>query len=244
MQEFSELLSDNRSGSVAIVSSFLRFLESSPENIEEKIELMKKAFPDMILVRSICDIIKSQYGKREFNLSAIKERFFDSQNMLIAKAVSVLKKYDSFATISSSGDIYNTLKRIAQQKKLKVVLSIGEPAKEGVLQAKKLAASGIRVSLVPDAALAGFVKDTDAIILGADGVGDSCFINKIGSFPLLLAAEYYKKPAYIIANRLKYSDNLSVSSADSQEPGKNSENICSKNFYFEKIPLMAKWIHQ
>lgn len=244
MQEFSELLSDNRRGSVAIVSSFLRLLESNPENIQEKIGLMKEAFPDMILVRSICDIIESEYGKRGFNLPAIKKRFLDSQNMLIAKAVSVLQKYDSFATISSSGDIYNTLERIAQQKKLKVVLSIGEPAEEGVLQAKRLAASDIRVNLVLDAALAGLVNDVDAVILGADGVSDSCFINKIGSFPLLLAAEYYKKPAYIIANRLKYSDDLSVSSANLQEPGKKSGNICCKNFYFEKIPLMAKWIHQ
>ena len=243
MKELDKLLSDKKSGSVAIAISFLNLIESCPSDIEKKIKLIKEAFPEMTLVKSVCHKIETAITEGT-DLSLLKRSFLSSQDTLIEKAFSMLNRYDSFITISSSGDVYETLKRIAANKTIRVFISIGEPAKEGIFQAERLAKSGVKVTIVADAALAGFVKYADAVVMGADTVGKAGFINKIGSFPLLLASEYYKKPAYVIANKLKYSDNLPLSKKDSKKLGCDSENIHYENLYFEKIPLMAEWIHQ
>ncbi len=241
---FDLILADNKSGSAAIIEQFLELLERDPEDIRQKVVKLKNKFSEMAIVQSICNIIENQLDENRLDLSAVKRLFYESKKALIKNAVSILSRYNSFVTISSSSDVYDSLSMIAESKKIRVLLSISEPAKEGIFQAKRMANCGIDVTLTVDAAMAYLTKDYEAVVVGADAVGDSSFVNKIGSFSLILAANYYNKPAYIIANMLKKSSKLFVNEKDPMEVGYDSANIHYKNFYFEEVPLLAQWIHQ
>ncbi len=238
------ILADNKSGSTAIVGGFLELLERDPENIRQKVDRLKNKFSEMAIIQSICSIIENQLDENRLDLSAVKQLFYESKKALVKNSVLILSKYNSFVTISSSSDVYDSLSMIAESKEIRVLLSISEPAREGIFQAERMANCGINVVLTTDAAMANLIKDYEVVVMGADAVGDSSFVNKIGSFSLILAANYYNKPAYVIANMLKKSSKLFVNEKDPMEVGCDSPNIQYKNFYFEEVPLLAQWIHQ
>jgi len=70
-----------------------------------------------------------------------------------------------------------------------VTVAESRPGGEGVGVAEALAADGLDVTLAGDAAVPGLVADADAVLVGADAVHpDGTVVNKVGTFPLALAA--------------------------------------------------------
>jgi translation initiation factor eIF-2B subunit delta len=87
---------------------------------------------------------------------------------------------------------------------LTVIASQSHPGEEGIGLATALAERGIGVVLVSDAACGLFVRDADAVLIGADSVSASAgVVNKIGTFPLALAAREAHVPVYVCCETLK-----------------------------------------
>ncbi len=69
------------------------------------------------------------------------------------------------------------------------------PGGEGVELARQLRRAGRSVSLVPDSGLAWAIRESDAVLVGADAVTlDPCLFNKVGSLYAALAASRFGKP--------------------------------------------------
>ncbi|MFQ5810510.1 MAG: translation initiation factor eIF-2B [Armatimonadota bacterium] len=77
------------------------------------------------------------------------------------------------------------------------------PMLEGVALAGQLAAEGIRVTLIADAAAAGCLAQVDAVGIGADGITPGGLVNKVGTYPLALAAARAGVPVYALCGSEK-----------------------------------------
>ncbi len=104
-------------------------------------------------------------------------------------------------TLSRSGTVLSVLRALHQVgREFEVLVGEGRPEGEGVSLARDLAADGIRATVVVDAALPALAAGGPAppplratprervVLLGADAITGTFFINKVGSYPLALAA--------------------------------------------------------
>jgi translation initiation factor eIF-2B subunit delta len=85
-------------------------------------------------------------------------------------------------------------------KGIRVICSEGRPALEGVRLAEALAVASVPVELCVDAALPGRAAEADVVLVGADAVTETWAINKIGTYPLALAANATGRPFYLAAS--------------------------------------------
>jgi hypothetical protein len=88
---------------------------------------------------------------------------------------------------------------------LSVIVCESRPLCEGVTLARRLAAAGLDVTLVTDAQAGVFVREADAVLLGADAVTPQGVVNKAGSLLLALAARAAGVPVLAVATTLKVS---------------------------------------
>ena len=147
------------------------------------------------------------------------------------------------ATLSASGAVFAAFERAQQDgRRPGALVAESRPLFEGRDTAAKLAARGIPVWLVADAALPLLLSQATAVWFGADAVTDRGVINKIGSFAIALAAREHSVPVYAIATRRKF---LPASTAalriDEMPPeevwNEAPETVKPRNLYFELVPL-------
>jgi translation initiation factor 2B subunit (eIF-2B alpha/beta/delta family) len=128
-------------------------------------------------------------------------------------------------------------------KGIRVLCSEGRPALEGVRLAEALAAAAAPVQLCADAALPALVGEADLVLVGADAVVEAGAINKIGTYPLALAAKAMGRPFYIAAslNKLLPPSLEPLLRIPDRPPGEIWVGKLGKlkvyNRYFEVTPL-------
>jgi translation initiation factor 2B subunit (eIF-2B alpha/beta/delta family) len=147
------------------------------------------------------------------------------------------------ATLSSSAIVREAF-RAAQRagREPRALVAEGRPRFEGRVLAAALAAAGIPVWLVADAALPLLLSHAAQLWLGADAVTEAGVVNKIGSFAAALAAREHSVACYALAGRRKFLPAatpalriLEMPPAelwDSPAPG-----VQPRNVYFELVPM-------
>ncbi|MGH7427294.1 MAG: translation initiation factor eIF-2B [Candidatus Methylomirabilaceae bacterium] len=128
-------------------------------------------------------------------------------------------------------------------KGVRVICSEGRPASEGIRLAEALAAAGVPVDLCVDAALPSLVAEADAVLVGADAVLEAGVINKIGTYPLALAANATARPFYFAASldKLLPPSLVPLLRIPDRPPEEiweaRHESLHVRNRYFEITPL-------
>jgi translation initiation factor 2B subunit (eIF-2B alpha/beta/delta family) len=146
-------------------------------------------------------------------------------------------------TLSYSSSVVVAINAIRATRVLHVSCSESRPAQEGRRLAADLVAVGTSVDFFTDAAIAHALDSADAVIVGADAVGPTWFLNKCGTRMLAAAATQQGVPVYVVATRDKFvghqlAGRLLVRSGDAREvwdvapPG-----VAVRNPYFESTPL-------
>ena len=148
-------------------------------------------------------------------------------------------------TFSMSGTVVRVLRKLAEASPhpLRVSCSEGRPALEGRQLASILHAEGIAVDFYTDAALGGVLEAADLLLLGADAIGPTAWINKAGTQSLVAAAHVRGLPVHVVTT----SDKLVMPSLWPRlavRHGPPAEvwdappaGIRVHNPYFESIPL-------
>lgn len=128
-------------------------------------------------------------------------------------------------------------------KAIRILCSEGRPALEGVRLAEALAAASAPVELCVDAALPGLVREADLVLVGADAMIEDGAINKIGTYPLALAAKAIGRPFYIAASldKLLPPSLVPLLRIPDRPPGEvweaKHKTLQVRNRYFEITPL-------
>lgn len=146
-------------------------------------------------------------------------------------------------TISKSRPVEMTIRLAAAEQDVLVSCAEGRPAKEGRDLARALADTGIQVDLYSDAGIASVVASADALLVGADAISSTSFINKVGTSALCALAAATGRPAYVLVGREKILPD-DVFGALTLRPGGPHEvwrepvpGVHVRNPYFEVIPL-------
>lgn len=125
--------------------------------------------------------------------------------LTVRHAAPLVRSRSLVLTYSNSTAVRLALWRaMAAGRRFEVVCSESRPMREGVTFARRLAALGIPVHLVVDAALAEWIERANLVLLGADAVMPDVVANKVGTEPLLHAARRAGVPAYMLADSSKW----------------------------------------
>ena len=149
-------------------------------------------------------------------------------------------------THSRSGTVERVLVELAgAPSELKgVIVTQSHPGDEGVATARALAGAGLPVTLVADAAVGLMVGEAGCVALGADSVRpDGSLVNKIGSYPLALAARAAGVPVYTLCETLKVAPEgwpLVLEEMDPKELlPEPAAGVAVRNVYFDLTPASA-----
>jgi translation initiation factor 2B subunit (eIF-2B alpha/beta/delta family) len=147
------------------------------------------------------------------------------------------------ATLSASGVVRDALFAAqAAGREPRVLIAESRPGFEGRGLAAALAARGLPVWLVVDAALPLLLSQVHMVWLGADAVVDHGLLNKIGSYAAALAAREHSVPVYALASRRKFLPATTRALRIAEMPPEEvwdaaPETVKPRNVYFELVPL-------
>ncbi len=195
---------------------------------------------ELILTLSVEELAEFTKEKaEEFNYNSLYsiQQIAQHGEKLIEDGFKVL-------TFSASGSILAILKKAKEEEKsFEVMACESRPMHEGRLLARFLGNAKIPVTLIADAAMGVFAPKVDLILVGADSISETSFVNKIGTFCLCLLSKEYQVPLYVACERSKFISTAWLPvSFDQGDPREILEeellNVKVENPYFEKIPLL------
>lgn len=85
-----------------------------------------------------------------------------------------------------------------------VLCTESRPQCEGRALAERLAQAGGETRLVVDALAPSMTKEADLVLVGADSVSTQGLTNKVGTYPLALAARAHQVPFYVLCGTEKF----------------------------------------
>lgn len=154
------------------------------------------------------------------------------------------RRHRTLLTYSYSSTVFAALVAAQKAGRLeRVILSESRPLYEGRLLAERLAAQGVAVTLVIDAALGEQVGVADAVAVGADTVLEGTYVNKAGTRLLQEQARAAGKPFLVLADTAKFLPPAlarfhRIEEKPAQEIWREApERVTVVNRYFEFIPL-------
>jgi translation initiation factor eIF-2B subunit delta len=165
------------------------------------------------------------------------ERLESAADGMTAAARGVIPR-DTLITLTYSSAVIEVLSRLRPRR---VIVSESRPLYEGQRTARALAGQGISLTLITEAQMALFVREAEAVVVGADSVQpDGSLVNKVGTHLLALAARAEKVPVYVLADTLKVAA-PSQPKRFAAEEGKRQEVsrqrwLEVRNVYFEVTP--------
>lgn len=155
----------------------------------------------------------------------------------------------TIVTCSGSSVVKRTLLALARLANVRVRCAESRPRLEGAALARDLSAvDGLDVEMFTDAGISTAVPGADALMVGADAVGEAQFVNKAGTAALCALAVHSGVPVYVLAGRekrlppalftrvaLKPGPPHGILLCGSSDVVTTSVTLC--NPYFERIPL-------
>ena len=146
-------------------------------------------------------------------------------------------------THSRSGTVEQVLTTLAASDGAgrKIIVTTSQPGGEGFASARALAAAGWRVTLIADAAMGLAMSQAGCVVLGADSVrGDGSLVNKVGSYPIALAARAAHIPVYVLCESLKIAPANWPLTLEEMEPSELLPDpiagVSARNIYFDVTP--------
>ncbi len=200
----------------------LDFIEDLPKDERDILKIKK------LVLQEIQDI-RSETVQRHKSILKFGARLVMDQHTIL--------------THSSSRMVESILQEAKRLKKhFRVICTEGRPLFEGREMAKRLAKSGIKTKLIPDADLSRAAQEANFIITGTNRVTETSFINKTGTMTAAVVAREFNTPYYIALDTAKILPKRTypakfVSENEKEILEKRVANLSADNFYFEEIPL-------
>ena len=175
-------------------------------------------------VKALCERIIGEIRSRQLNL--------------VGHAIHCLSKANIIMTLSRSSAVLEVFKNLPQSP-LGFIVCESRPACEGKTLATELASSDVSVEYIVDATIGNHIQQADAVVVGADAIlADGKVVNKCGTSLLALAAKYFKRPLYVIADSSKCftfnADDLTLEEMPAAElSAPESPWVYPHNFYFD-----------
>lgn len=223
-----ELISDNYSGSAAILEKIIRSIQTyinsrqiDPDYLRTSLDTVVSHFPDLAVLhhfmQQFFDLLDQAQEKQwsEEKMIDRVERFIREYTLTwsesIGQAAEKMERLVQFGNKkvllhSNSSSIHVLFEHLANHKLFpSVYQTMSGPVFEGKLQARALSDLGCKVHFINEAAIGRFINEIDFAVVGANNVFSDGFTNKIGTYPIALVCREAGKPFYVICDSRKRS---------------------------------------
>lgn len=252
--EILRIGADQSSGATTLVLAGLGVLRSvarDPARLREAARMLCALQPSMAGFRTAAALAVTA-SRPSADLDGLAQRLRRSAAAIARFAVPLIALRRSstnaslsVVTCSRSALVEQTLVELARSARLIVRCAESRPGAEGVRLAEALAGRGIPVELYGDAGIGSAVPDSDAVVVGADAVTGSAFINKAGTAALAALASSLGRPVVVLAGREKVLPEAIFAVLRPVEglPGTaGGDGISLRNPLFERVPI--SWADQ
>ena len=259
--ELKSLVYDNTSGAREIAQRSLLLLQKtamSSANVTPAALLDELAEVSMRVLRSKPEMAPVFQALNRFLLDAEAEEaqasdvdhigsLKEALRQTAGHAQGLMKNGGVILTHSRSSSVLEALKLAKTRGQLfDVIVTESRPMLEGRTLARELAEDQIPVRFVVDALAATAVRGCDRVLVGADAVTQTDFINKAGTHALALAAKDAGVPINLLADTgkawvKKLDPNLGLLQGRTRDPKEVWDHpplgIEVLNLYFDLTPL-------
>lgn len=159
-----------------------------------------------------------QLVSRGGELSACKRLVLERASEYIKNSENAVKKIagfganlirdgDTILTHSYSSTVLQILRSVKRSgKHVEIIVTESRPKLEGRELASELLKEKIPITLIIDAAICTVIDKVDKVLVGADSIfADGSIINKVGTFPIALAARLNNIPFIVAAESSKFN---------------------------------------
>jgi len=180
---------------------------------ERIMHVTEQRWPDAAALRAVV-IAEAQAIQRE-DIEACR-RIGDFGAELVPASATVLTHCNAGALATGGyGTALGVIRSaVSQGKQVRVIADETRPLLQGArLTAWELSEDGIEVAVIPDSSAASWLRrgEVDLVIVGADRVArNGDFANKIGTYPLALAAHEHGVPFYAAAPLSSFDPHLNT----------------------------------
>ncbi|MBW6491411.1 MAG: hypothetical protein K0B15_09495 [Lentimicrobium sp.] len=223
-----ELISDNYSGSAAILEKIIKSIrtylngnEIDAAYLHENLTKVTNHFPDLAVLHHFLQqffYLIEEVQVNDLNLEKSKkkiEHFIDdytgqwkeSIDMASEKMARLVDFHNKKILLhSNSYTIHVLFEHLANHHIFpSVYQTMSGPVFEGKLEARLLSDLGCKVHLINEAAIGRFINEIDFAVVGADNVFVDGFTNKIGTYPIALVCREAGKKFYVLSDSRKRS---------------------------------------
>ncbi len=154
---------------------------------------------------SLYNCMKPVKEKRSLQgIDAVLKHLVKAQEWLAYNGSKLIKNNMLLMTHCHSSSVLNIFKKAkGDHRDFKVVVSETRPRMQGLKTAKELVEMGVPIYYIVDSAGPFLVSQCDMVIVGADAVRADGVLNKIGTYPIALAAREAGIPFYVAASKDK-----------------------------------------
>lgn len=264
VEEITIIQNDSLNGAVELTKRTLEAIKKEitrttnlKEELPELIQMLSLVHPEMASIAMIVKQLK-QYENSEpeqdeeelkkrlqKELEQLGQEITRREQQTVEMLCTELKKYKTIMTISSSTTIRTALAMIPQKEREKEIYILeSRPLLEGQTLATQLAKMGYKVKLFVDAAAGHYMREVEAVVVGADTIfRDGSILNKIGSLALALLARKYGIPFIVAASKNKLSTEAAENYGFYLQEKPPEEvypeeipNLTVLNIYFDFVP--------
>ena len=138
------------------------------------------------------------------NIDKVLKYLEKAKEWIAYNGTNLIKNGMIIMTHCHSSSVMAIFKRaVKEHKKFKVVVTETRPVLQGYRTAKELVKMGVPVYYTTDSAGALFINACNMLIVGTDAVKNDGVLNKIGTYPMALAARECGVPVYFVASKDK-----------------------------------------
>lgn len=248
LAELAAIGEDRRSGATELVLRGIALLKAASSDAEllRRIasELCRRQ-PSMAGFRTAAALAVSTHHPSAV-LDALQQQVSRAPAAIARLAVPLLRLRQQsgeplrIVTCSRSSAVEQTLQALRAHQRVQVCCSESRPAREGIGLATALASGGLDIQVYSDAGISAAIPTAAALIVGADAVARSSFINKVGTAAMAALARYSGVPVFVLAGAEKLLPvavyrSLPLVERDPDELDTAlPEHV--RNPYFERIP--------
>ena len=145
------------------------------------------------------------FGRFPEVVAAFEAQLTTAPTTIAAHFESLLSGHRSIrvAMFSYSGTAIGAVVR-ARRRIRGVFCAEGRPNFEGRRAARELSLAGLRVTLLTDPAWLDSLGKAAMVVVGADAVTESAFLNKVGTSAAVCSARRLRIPVYVLADSTKF----------------------------------------
>lgn len=237
-----EIVKDNKSGAAELMKDMGKSILAMDKNEAKEyvMKIIKNRYsmtPLINLSNVFFNALDEGYDFTE-EVKNYMKHVEESRNETINKMKSIIdeNEFNQAATLSYSSTVIDTIKDIN-----KATVFESRPLNEGRKTAKLLRSNEVDIDYWIDAAMFKGLEGCDVVIIGADSVSIKGFLNKIGSYPLVISAKERNIPVYVVSDEAKLMpQDLKMANGESHPSNEVWETINEiqvHNEYFERVPL-------